>query len=218
MFRKIFKRKEVNIVIVLVALFILASFLSNKYSGVLGDIALINGLAGKLTYASIVAIGVLFAAVSTLPLLPVAVSLWGPNLAAIYTIIGWSGGSLLAFFIARRFGQKLVCKFIDKCDIDEYRKDLPKKNLFWLLILARVVLPVDIISYAIGLFTKMHWGPFLVATIIGTSIFSFIFAYGSELPVIAQFIVGVLLLTLFIFKYKKIKLYIRKFIKIYKKW
>jgi len=210
------QRREVKITIILIILFIAASYFSHRYSETLSEDALLKGENGIILYIIIVAAGVLIAAVSTLPLLPIAVSLWGPDLAAIYTIIGWSGGSLLALGIARRYGQKLVCRFIDRRDIEKYREELPKKNIFWPLVLARIFLPVDIISYAVGLFTKMHWGLFFLATVLGTSIFSFFFAYASELPIIIQLAAGSILLLLIIFRYKRLKAYIRKLINSYK--
>jgi len=42
-----------------------------------------------------------------------------------------------------------------------------------------MVIPVDILSYAVGLLSSMRLIPYAVATFIGVIPFSFVFAYGG---------------------------------------
>ena len=71
--------------------------------------------------------------------------------------------------------------------------------------MARLVLPVDIASYIIGLFTKIKLPLYLVATVVGIVPFALIFTYGMKLSIAAQIIAGVILIILFIVNYSKIK-------------
>jgi len=60
---------------------------------------------------------------------------------------------------------------------------MPHQNLFWSVVLLRMALPVDVLSYGIGLFSKMSFSTYFWATLIGVVPFSFIYAYVGSLPV-----------------------------------
>jgi len=68
-------------------------------------------------------------------------------------------------------------------------KKIPKENLFLGIIFLRMVIPVDILSYALGLFSKIKTRDYLLATIIGVSPFAFIFAYLGRMPFYYQIFV-----------------------------
>ncbi|MFH1427002.1 MAG: VTT domain-containing protein [Patescibacteria group bacterium] len=209
------RRKKIYFgIIIVVFLFLISSYLSHQYSQEIKNLIIIPSPASQLLYVLIMTSAVVFAPFETLPLLPIAVTLGGANEAAIYTIIGWVIGAQIAFYLGRRFGQKFVCRFVSKCDIEEYREILPKKNIFWLVVIARFVLPVDIISYTVGLFTKMNWLPYFFATLLGVIPFAFIFAHGAQLPLSLQIPVGIIVLLVIIFGYrnlrKKLKILLNK--------
>ncbi len=206
-------KKETILIAVTIILFIISSYFSKEYSEEISGIIMLKGLSGEMIYTLLMIIAVIIAPFETLPLLPIAVNLWGPNRAALFTILGWSIGSLVAFSLARLYGQKFVCRFIKKCDILEWRSLLPKKNIFWLIVFARFILPVDIISYVVGLFTSLNWFIYLVATILGLIPFAFIFAYGITLPISLQLLIGLIILVIIISNYNTIRNYFKKVIK-----
>ena len=205
---KKFFKKEIILLFLIILLFIASSYLSKRYLSSPENLMFLKGIEGVFIFILIMIAAVVIAPFETLPLLPVASSLWGPNKAAIYAIIGWTLGSVIAFYIARIFGKKFVCKFANKIDIDKWQGKLPKKNLFWLVIFARFILPVDIISYAVGLFTKMPFSRYLLATIIGITPFAFIFSYGAIISIKWQILASVVMLAAIFFNYKKLKKYI----------
>jgi uncharacterized membrane protein YdjX (TVP38/TMEM64 family) len=166
-----------------------------------------------LSYVGLMIVAVIVAPFDTLPLLPVAVQLWGPLFTAFLSIAGWSLGALFAFLLARRWGPSLACRFVRKCDIEEWGTVLPKKNIFWLIVLFRLVLPVDIISYAAGIFTKMDWTLYLAATVVGVAPFAFLFSYGAQLPVIVQAVAGFIIVVVLASSYSSIKLRLKKWSK-----
>ena len=96
------------------------------------------------------------------------------------------------------------------CELNEWRDKLPKENLFWAVVLARVILPVDVLSYVIGIFTAMHITSYLIATLIGITPFAYIFAYGSKLPAWIQIISIIALFGLIAANYKYIKKIFKK--------
>ena len=121
----------------------------------------------------------------------------GWMLTGILNIVGWMIGSWIAFIIARKYGVKLVKKFISIEKTHEIENKIPKEHLFWSVVLLRVIIPIDILSYALGLFTKMSTRSYLLATLIGITPFAFIWAYLGGFPfkyqAILFLIIGILI-------------------------
>jgi len=118
---------------------------------------------------------------ATLPLIPVAVRVWGRVPAAAATTAGWTAGSLVAFAIARRWGAPIVRKLTSLERLRAMRRFIPE-DLFWSIVLVRLVLPMDVISYGLGLFTDISWASYAVATALGLTPSAFLLAYFGKLP------------------------------------
>lgn len=143
----------------------------------IGEIVINSGSLGMIFYVFITAIAVVIAPISTFPLIPIASIAWGFVISAILSIAGWTIGAQIAFMIARRFGKPLVQKFISLEKLEAFEKRIPEKNLFWSIVLLRMTVPVDLLSYALGLFSKISYSKYFWATIIGVTPFAFIFSY-----------------------------------------
>ena len=168
-----------------------------------------------LVYIFIVILAVVIAPVSALPLLPVASQLWGWFLAGIFGIIGWTIGGLIAFEISRKYGVPLVKTLIPLEDLYKIEKKIPSKNIFWSIVFLRLLFPVDILSYALGLFSKISRKDFILTTLIGVTPFAFAWAYLGSLPIYYQ-IVGLWLASMIFLTGWLITL-VRKKLKIRKK-
>lgn len=118
---------------------------------------------------------------ATLPLIPVAVRVWGRLSAALATTAGWTAGSMVAFAIARRWGVPIVRKLTSFERIRAMRRFIPE-DLFWSIVLVRLVLPMDVISYVLGLFTDISWASYAAATALGLTPAAFLLAYLGKLP------------------------------------
>jgi uncharacterized membrane protein YdjX (TVP38/TMEM64 family) len=197
--------KEVWILVIFIAVFIAVSIFANRYSSVLQDLLSGRGAISMLGYVGLEIIATVIAPVSAFPLLPIVVVVWGSFLTAVLSIIGWQIGSLIAFGLARRYGKKFVAKVVDVKRIEEIAGVIPENRFFWLVVLLRFIFPVDILSFALGLFTQMRWLSYFTATLIGITPFAFIFAYGVRLPIIYQVILGVLVIFVTLFYYNKIR-------------
>lgn len=184
-------------VILIVAVFILLSYLvQTNYSFFEGMIA--SNFSGMIIYIFLTIIGVVFAPVTVLPLIVVATSLWGWVLAAIITVFGWSTGSVIAFLIARKFGVPLIKRFMSLEKIYELEEKTLIGNNFLSVLFLRMIIPVDVLSYALGLFSKIKLAPYAIATVIGVAPFAFIFAYLGMVPFVYQIILGLLILIIFL--------------------
>lgn len=195
-------------ILFIVLLFIFASYLAREYEENITSIVSDNSTLGMLYYVIITAVAVVVAPVSTLPLIPIASVAWGWFIAGVLSILGWVLGSQIAFLLARRYGKPLVQKMVSLERLERYEKRLPEKNIFWTVVLLRMVVPVDVLSYAVGLFSEMKSRTYFLATILGVIPFAFIFAYTGTLSIGTQLIVYIevaaLIFLVYMLKNKKI--------------
>jgi uncharacterized membrane protein YdjX (TVP38/TMEM64 family) len=194
--KKTGKIKSFIKIFIVIVLFMLLSYLAPKnidtFRTLIG-----KGLFSMLLYVLVLVIAIVIAPVSAMPLLPIASNLWGWFLAAMLSIIGWWViGATMAFTIARKYGVSLVKKLVPIKKIASIESRIPKKNIFWSIVFSRIVVPVDILSYALGLFSQINTKRYVLATIIGVSPFAFIFAYLGTMPFYYQIIalsIGILI-------------------------
>ena len=182
-------KKEIIAVIFLAIFLALAFFTTRYYSDLVREATDKTGIWGALLYVAITVLAVVVAPISTLPLVIVAVSAWGNFIAAVLSIIGWTLGAVIAFILARVFGRPLVARLVNLERVRAIENKIPQKNFFWSVVFLRMVLPVDILSYGLGLFSNMKFLPYLTSTIIGVIPFAFIFSYSTKLPVFYQILV-----------------------------
>ncbi len=100
-------------------------------------------------------------------LIGVAIFPW--FLGLVYGEIGVLLGSMVAFWIARKFREPLVRKFVSLDKITAWEKKLSSDQEFWFLVGLRLFFnPLfDYVSYAAGL-TQVNASRYLLATTIGT--------------------------------------------------
>jgi uncharacterized membrane protein YdjX (TVP38/TMEM64 family) len=159
-----------------------------------------------ILYLFILVVSAVFAPVDVIFLMPIATTTWGWMLAGLLSLIGWTLGSVVVFFLARKVGVPLIDKHFPFQKIYKYEKYMPQKNLFFGIIFLRIAIPVDLISYAVGLFTNIKFFPYFFATLIGFIPLAFFLAYVGTLPLFVQVIslISFLLLTGFAFLSMKI--------------
>lgn len=183
-------------IVILALLFILASMLADKYQNEIWAFVNDDGMFGMAAYVLLTVGSVVIAPVSTLPLMPIASAMWGWVMAGILSVVGWTVGAQIAFFLARRYGKPLLQKIISLDKLEKYEKRIPEENIFWTVVFLRMSVPVDILSYAFGLFSRIKSLPYFFATLIGVMPFAFVFAYVGTLPLSYQ--MGALGLAIFV--------------------
>lgn len=183
------KNKNLGILggILILIVFVLVSYLLQTNMNFIEE-NLDLGVFGVFLYVFITAFATVVAPISAIPLLPVAVFLWGWFYAGILSVIGWTIGSIIAFMVARKFGVKIVQKFVSLEKISYYENFIPKKDLFLGIVLIRIFLPVDLLSYLLGIFSKVSLKTYALATFIGVIPFAFILSYVGSLPMLYQLI------------------------------
>ena len=106
-------------------------------------------------------------------------SLWHPLTATTLGVLGWSLGAAIVFYISRTVKKPLLRKFIFLNKIEKYERRISGVERFWSIVLLRIFVPVDVLSYALGFFTSVPFTRYIIATVIGVTPFAIIFSYGG---------------------------------------
>ncbi|MDP3971255.1 MAG: VTT domain-containing protein [bacterium] len=201
------KIKSIAQLVFIVGLFLLLSFLiQNNIEFVKQYLDI--GFLGMVIFVIIVALSIILAPISSTPLFPLGASLWGWVATGFLGTIGWTIGAVVAFLLARKYGVTFVQKMLPLKTLKKWEKRIPEKHLFWTVLLLRMFIPIDGVSYVIGLFSKMKFKPYFIATVIGLIPSTFFTAYIGSISFVTQvalITLGVLLLGvgLVIAKYLK---------------
>jgi len=204
--------KELAALCLFILLFVLASVIAWQYGDALRDLVERGGIFSAFLYFIFAVSSEVVAPVSSLPAFPLAVSAWGSLWAAVISWAGWLAGSVIAFSLARRFGQPLVGRLVNLSKVQEAARFIPEKNLFWIVVFLRLFFPADIFSYALGLFTNMKWINYFWATALGLAPFTFLFAYGLKIPMAYQIALGVVALIVTLLFYRRVKNWVYRWI------
>lgn len=182
--------------LIIIGLFVLSSYLVRTNIEFVENL-IKNNFLGMMVYILITIIAVVIAPISMMPLIPIASNLWGWFNAGLINLIGWTLGSFIVFFICRKYGVNLIKKFVSLKSINKFESKIPKENLFVDILLLRMIFPIDILSYILGLFSKVNFKIYSTATIIGLIPLAFIFSYLGTVKTLYQ-IIGILIVVLII--------------------
>jgi uncharacterized membrane protein YdjX (TVP38/TMEM64 family) len=167
---------------IFIALFIASTVLCKLYSNPISYAIGYRGILGIVAYQILVIIGEIVIPAGSLPLLPIAVLLWGKYWSAVLTVGGWMICSMIAFGAARRYGRIVAGRFIDTEEMNRIGKTIPHHHLFFATALFRLVFPVGLVSYALGIFTHIDWLRYVTATALGCAPLAFLSALILTLP------------------------------------
>ena len=194
-------------ILIILVLFVIVSYFTQQNLPYFQSL-ISNTFLGMGVYFLIIILEVVLAPITIIPLIPLASGLWGWFLSGLLTLIGWTIGSLLAFFIARKGGVPLIERFVSLKKIQKAEKLILEEHLFIGIILLRILIPIDVMSYALGLFSGVGWKKYALASFIGFIPLSFFLAYSGSLPIYYQIIglliAGILICLVLIMFIKKI--------------
>lgn len=140
-----------------------------------------HSFVGAALYIVLLATSVVLLPFSSLPLLPLAARVFGVWFTALLSIIGWWIGCLIAFQIAR-LGRRYLEKITSLDAIDKIERKIPKDIGFAGIVILRMVLPVDVTSFTLGLLKNLPFSTYAIASLIGIIPFAFVWSYaGGEL-------------------------------------
>ena len=185
--------------LLIILLFIASSFITQQYTDLVVGFVSQNKIAGVLIYFGAIITAVTIAPLTSIPLIPLMTEVWGVFWTTAISVAGWTAGSMLAFWIARKFGAPIVKKFVSVEKYEKAYENIPDKRLFLYLIFLRIITPVDLLSYALGLFTNINWKMFFWSTFIGVIPATFALSYFGTFPAKNQlmiFFIGTIVLAI----------------------
>ena len=108
------------------------------------------------------------------------VALFGPFKTSVFSLIGILSGSLLAFFIGRYFGYKVVSWLIGKEELDKWLKHIENKDKIILTFMFLFpFFPDDVLCFVAGL-SSMSNGYFVIMILVCRIISVFTSAYSMN--------------------------------------
>ncbi len=189
------KRKIIHtsiVVFVLTAILVLSYFIF-KWTGIweyINSVDKIRGLIlslgfwGRLAFVFLQFLQVTFlpipSAVSTLA----GVLVFGPLQASLLSLSGIMLGSVLAFWLGRRFGRKLVSFMVGEETCHKWTNFLTNAKYSFVVMMLLPIFPDDILCLVAGL-TDMSWLFFVVTNLISRPLAIFLTCYlgsGSIIP------------------------------------
>lgn len=183
-----------------VGVFMAVSAVAGRYEDALGGFVRTGGAVGFVAFVLLTAIFTVFIIpFDSSVLIPLATTAWGPLSTAFMCVLGWTLGSAIAFFLARRYGPLFVATLVGARRLEEGRERTPHENVFWWALFTQALVPIDVVSYAFGLFTGIGIGWYVLATALGDLVPAFFFAYTGSLPVWYQagaFAAGLIVIAL----------------------
>lgn len=133
---------------------------------------------GAGIYFVLVAASVVLLPFSSLPLLPLATRSYGVVLTALLSAAGWWAGCLIAFQIAR-LGRRYLERITSMEAVDRIEEKIPEDVGFGGIVVLRMILPVDVVSFALGLLKRLRFRTYAVASLVGILPFAFLMSYAG---------------------------------------
>lgn len=184
-------------VIVLILAFVLLSYFVQTNLEFFESL-IVGNFWGILVYVLLNFVGIVVAPVTVIPLVVVVSGIWGPVVAGVATLVAWVLGSAVAFLIARKLGVPVVQRFISLEELYKFEERFFIIGNFWVLVFLRMVIPVEVLSYGLGLFSRIGFWKYILATALGLSPVAFAFGYLGVVPFVYQIVLGLLVLIGFL--------------------
>jgi uncharacterized membrane protein YdjX (TVP38/TMEM64 family) len=138
-------------------------------------------VAGAIVYVGALAASVVLLPLSSMPLLPVAARVYDVWLTTLLSVAGWWTGAIIAFQLAR-LGRRYVARIAALEALDRLERRIPPDIGFGGIVILRMIFPVDVVSFALGLLKELKFSTYATATLIGIVPFAAAWAYaGGEL-------------------------------------
>ncbi|MGE0312974.1 MAG: VTT domain-containing protein [Lautropia sp.] len=161
-----------------VVLFGIGVWLSRRYAVPITDVLAANTVLGVAVFFATSAFAVLMPMITNLPLMPFAVLAWGPWWSALILLLGWVAGAAVSFALGRHVRDRILRHFPSVRRHAGIDRLIDAQHRMVSLIMLRMTFPVDVLSYALGLFSP---GTTLLENVVSTAIGAAPFAIGFTL-------------------------------------
>jgi uncharacterized membrane protein YdjX (TVP38/TMEM64 family) len=138
-----------------------------------------NSLLSVAVFISLGALSTMISSFSSVPLVPIAVIVWGILPTALFLFIGWIIGDVLSYFIGYWAGNPILKRFISLENIEYYRRKIPPNAEFKLIFFFIMSMPSEVPNYTLGTLRYNFLRYFLIIG-LGELIFAYFTAYAGQ--------------------------------------
>jgi len=143
-----------------------------------GDFTAQNMVLVSSVFILLAALSAMISPFSSTPIVPIAVALWGTELATTLLLAGWLIGDGAAYVAGRYAGHPLLEQFFDEEKLRKYEKYFSEHMTFFRALLVRIALPAEI-GYGFGLI-NYNFIKYSVVTIVAETLFAIITVQASD--------------------------------------
>lgn len=171
------RRYIVGIVIIIgiAVLFFLSPAVQETFFNItlsLQDYAASNSALASVIFVALAALSALLSPFSSVPFIPIAVTIWGEAMTITLLLIGWTLGGIGAYAIGRYAARPILDRFVRSETAHRYADWIKEHATFAGVLLFRLALPAEILAYALGI-TRYHFGKYVLATFLAEAPFAF---------------------------------------------
>lgn len=176
--RKIF---TLLVIITIVVLFWYSNLLQDVFywiTDLFNKVVVFNEALAILIFLLISVMASLVSPFTNIPLIPVAVVVWGSFYTSILLLIGWISGDIIAYLIGRYLGQPVIRYFVSKEKFEELISGVKEHTSFLTALFIRITLPAEL-GYVFGI-VRYPFLSYLIITSISELPIAMISSYASE--------------------------------------
>ncbi len=137
-----------------------------------------DSIVGMLAFMLFATLSAMLSPFSSIPIVPVALVIWGPFTTSMLLLAGWLLGGVLAYAIGRKWGYALVSSFIHHEKIDKWSRQIERKVSIFLVLAFRIMTPSET-GYIFGIL-KYPLFNFALITLLSELPFAFAISYGGS--------------------------------------
>lgn len=188
--------------LVMTVLFIIGFVIVNQFSDAESLLTYVRsaGVFGPFMIIGFIILEVVVAPIPGTFIVVGAGALFGTWFGALYAYIGNVLGSVIAFWLAKRFGRRLVERLVSTPLLKSYDSFFNGHKELFLVFYALPVIPVDVLSFVCGL-SLMRWRRFLFVMMFGfipnTIILAFLGEQLASLSVVGMVFYTIIFLVVF---------------------
>ena len=163
------------IIIVIATLFFLSPELQKIFFDLtlsLQKYAVHNNLLASAIFVALATVSALLSPFSSVPFIPIAVTIWGETTTIALLLLGWILGGIGAYAIGRYAARPILDRFVKSETAHRYADQIKEQVTFAWVLLFRLALPAEILGYTLGII-RYHFGKYLLATFIAEMLFAF---------------------------------------------
>ena len=132
-----------------------------------------------LVFTGLAALSAMVAPLSSVPLVPFAITAWGELPVLSFLLAGWLLGGAGSYAVGRYAAYPFIKKFAAYDTVTYYRDKMSTRKQFWFVMLFRLAMPAELPGYVLG-GLRYSFGKYMVATLVPELIMAVFTIYATR--------------------------------------